>query len=184
MIAFCRNGNTLLKYVSVYHCFKHFAVGAQGGKEGGEVLVQEKHSSVHVYYAQVYKAIKYFFLFFSQDDCISFIFLEPIDPNSLYLTLSKFYSLTSLWPLKWIIFFFKITNSSFHLLETMLLNRSSCLATMGKIVLWLSLFTPSQNNFIFQTQRVSEKFREITKKGPYFPSSLWYWVCEIILHSL
>lgn len=64
MIAFCRNGNTLLKYVSVYHCFKRFAIGAQGGKEGGEVLVQEKHSSVHVYYAQVYKAIKYFFLFF------------------------------------------------------------------------------------------------------------------------
>lgn len=119
------------------------------------------------------KPLNIFFFFFSQDDCISFIFLEPIDPNSLYLTLSKFYSLTSLWPLKWIIFFFKITNSSFHLLETMLLNRSSCLVTMGKIVLWLSLFTPSQNNFIFQTQRVSEKFREITKKGPYFPSSLW-----------
>lgn len=91
--------------------------------------------SINQHIATMLKSIKplnffFLFFFFPKDDCISFLFLESVDHNSLCLILSKCYVRTSLWLLKWSIFFFNTANSSFHSLETMLFNRFSCLVTL------------------------------------------------------
>lgn len=119
------------------------------------------------------KPLNFFFSLFSKDDCISFIFLESVDHNSLRLILYKFYLLTSLWLLKWSIFLFNTTNRSFHSLETMLFNRSSCLVTL---LLW-PVSDHCCNGFSQCSvwQRLRQRDEDLTPKRSYIICLASFW---------